>query len=300
MISLNDFVNEAIIINERNMVTFDNNKLYPRDGWAVIILGGSGSGKGWFKKNKLPIEGKNIDVDDLKDKFAKLGLDKELLHGETYNPKNIKHVTAIHNAVKEKQWKNKILRMFFKTNILNGVLDNIIFDITGREPDNSIMKGIISLTYLLGYKVCCIWVVAKREEAIIRNIERERSVSDTILHNIHSALAKELPSFLQKQETSKYINDLWLYFSTTLDIKRKYNSKEEEQNALIKVNKVGTDNKHFEFDEKLINRLNKYITTKDISNYISSEELINKYGIIELNNTIKINRNNLTYDSFKK
>ena len=306
MKSLNDFITEAIIINERNMVTFDNNKLYPNNGWAVIILGGSGSGKGWFKNNKLPIDGKIIDVDNLKDKFSEMGLDKEILNGETYNSKNVKHVSAIHKAVHDRHWKDKILRNFFRTNILNGRLDNIIFDITGQSPENSVTNKIISLTYLLGYKVCCIWVIAKREEAMIRNIQRPRSVPDETLHNIHASLAKNLPEFLQKNNTAKYINDLWLYFSTPLDIKRPYNSKEEDRNALIKVNKIiDVNGSKFVFDDDIKNRLDKYLTTDDASHFISSEELKNKYGIITLDaslnkENIKINRDNLTYDSFRK
>ena len=306
MISLNNFITESIIINERNMVTFDNNVLYPNNGWAVIMLGGSGSGKGWFKNNKLPIDGKLIDVDDLKDKFSEMGLDKEILNGETYDPKNIKHVSAIHKAVHDKQWKDKILRNFFKTNILNGRLDNIIFDITGQSPENSVTNKIITLTYLLGYKVCCIWVIAKREEAMIRNIQRSRSVSDDTLHTIHASLAKNLPDFLQKNNTGKYINDLWLYFSNPLDIKRPYNSKEEDRKALIKVNKVVDANgSRFVFNDDIKTRLDKYLTTDTASSFISSEELKEKYGVVvwdEQSNKeiVKINRNNLTYNAFRK
>lgn len=279
---LSQFIQESILITERKVVLFDGH-LYPNDGWAVIMLGGPGSGKGWFKNNKLPIDGKNIDVDELKKAFVRLGFAKELLHGEEYNPKNPEHVSAVHMAVKQHDWKQKILNMFFNSVKNTGHLSNIIFDITGKKPEEAVTQEIINVVKGMGYKVCCVWVVANREEAMIRNIERDRSVSDDILHGIHSSIAKQLPDYFQKPGIGSLVDELWIYFSTTNDIHRQYNSKQEDADALLNIEKVGVgDKSFFKFDDKTTKRLGEYLSTNGKDSYISSDELKKKYGVVEL------------------
>src|SRR5574344_2229773 len=54
------------MVEEAKMVTFSG-KVYPKFNNAVVMSGGSGSGKSYALKNLVGIEGKVINVDDLKD-----------------------------------------------------------------------------------------------------------------------------------------------------------------------------------------------------------------------------------------
>lgn len=276
MLNLKNSIFNYLAINENRVVTFDNNKLYPSEGWCVIMLGGPGSGKGYFRKNKLPIDAKIIDVDELKEKFKKLGLAKDILNGEEYDSSNPKHVSALHMAVKQHGWKTKILNMFFNDVKQTGHLANILFDITGADPDHSVRDKILTVVKALGYKTCVIWVITQREQAMIRNLQRDRSVSDSILHGIHQNLAINLPAFLQNPDNAKYIDNLWLYFSSSIDISKTV-SKEEDIQNLIKIPKIEGK---YEFSKNINDKLCHYAVATAQSDYISSAELIHKYGIV--------------------
>lgn len=51
---------------EDKVVKF-NGQTYPKFGWAVILMGGGGSGKGSAFKKLVPIDGKYMNIDDLKE-----------------------------------------------------------------------------------------------------------------------------------------------------------------------------------------------------------------------------------------
>lgn len=293
MNKLNLYIYNEIL--ENRMVSFGNGQIYPSYGWAVVMLGGPGSGKGYFRKNKLPIEAKVIDVDELKQKFVKLGLDKEVLNGETYDSSNPKHVSAIHMAVKQHGWKNKILNMFFGDVKKNGQLDNILFDITGSDPEESVKDKILAIVKAMGYKTSIIWVITRREEAMLRNLQRSRSVSDNILHGIHQDLSIELPKFLQSADTAKYIDNLWLYFSSPTTIKKDRNTEEEDIKNLMRIPKI--DGK-YTFDANIKNKLKHYISAASQDDYISSSELKHKFGVVSFdkngNPVTKFDRNKMS------
>ncbi len=54
------------ILTEDKVVKF-NGEMFPKFGWAVILMGGGGSGKGSAYKKLIPIEGKYMNIDDLKE-----------------------------------------------------------------------------------------------------------------------------------------------------------------------------------------------------------------------------------------
>lgn len=54
------------ILQEDKVVKF-NGEMYPKFGWAVIFMGGGGSGKGSAFKKLIPVEGKYMNIDDLKE-----------------------------------------------------------------------------------------------------------------------------------------------------------------------------------------------------------------------------------------
>ncbi len=53
-------------LNEDKVVKF-NGEMFPKFGWACILMGGGGSGKGSAFKKLIPIEGKYMNIDDLKE-----------------------------------------------------------------------------------------------------------------------------------------------------------------------------------------------------------------------------------------
>lgn len=53
-------------LNEDKVVKFGG-QTFPKFGWAVILMGGGGSGKSTVFNSLVPIEGKYINVDDLKE-----------------------------------------------------------------------------------------------------------------------------------------------------------------------------------------------------------------------------------------
>ena len=61
-----------IIYESRQRLTEDKivkvgGEMYPKDGWALILMGGGGSGKGTVLNSLIPFEGKYMNVDDLKE-----------------------------------------------------------------------------------------------------------------------------------------------------------------------------------------------------------------------------------------
>ena len=56
-------------LNENKVVTF-NGETFPKYGWAVVLAGGPGSGKG-FSKEAICIDAKSFDVDELKKRYIK-------------------------------------------------------------------------------------------------------------------------------------------------------------------------------------------------------------------------------------
>lgn len=56
------------ILDEGTVVTFDG-QTFPKYGWAIVLAGGPGSGKG-FSKNAICIDAKSFDVDELKKRFV--------------------------------------------------------------------------------------------------------------------------------------------------------------------------------------------------------------------------------------
>lgn len=72
-------------LNESNMITF-NGETKPEFGWAIIMAGGSGSGKGYVIKNHLGLPYKIIDVDKYKKDYIKL----KATHSTKYEDDGIK------------------------------------------------------------------------------------------------------------------------------------------------------------------------------------------------------------------
>ena len=195
------------LLSENRVVTF-NGRTYPRNGWCVVLSGGSGSGKGFVVNNGLPIDGKVIDVDKYKEFFVKMNNNRvEGDNGEEiYDPQNPEHVSYVHQQVKQRGWKEKRRAEILNPKTHRGdMLPNIIFDITGKNPNESVIE-IVEESKKVGYNNILVWVVSNRSESIIRNVQRPRRVADEHLHKIHNDLMISMLPFLNNSDALEEIS----------------------------------------------------------------------------------------------
>lgn len=62
----------------------------------------------------------------------------------------------------------------------------MLFDVTRDDPNKLIKNA--ETTKQLGYNTALVWVVTNREEAMVRNVLRDRTVGDAIFHTKHNIL----------------------------------------------------------------------------------------------------------------
>ena len=118
------------------------------------------------------LQGKTFDVDELKQlyvKGSKVGIFDDI-RGGNYDFKNPDDVALLHQKVKELGLKDRREQAFFSSLSTNR-LPNIVFDITGDEESK--LTKLSMMCKDIGYKVSLVWVVANREEAFIRNLQRD-------------------------------------------------------------------------------------------------------------------------------
>lgn len=205
------------LLYEDKMIKFDG-ELSPKFGWCCIMSGGAGSGKGFVQKQVMDFDARVLDVDELKKLYVKaINSDKTTLGKSTniakryYDFKNPDDVEELHFATKK--YGEEQQDMYRHGSVINDLrrLQNVTFDITGKKPEETIricedMKN-------LGYKIMYVWVLTNREEAMVRNLMRDRVVPDDIFHQIHNAVNAAVPKFLQSS-SANLIDDAWLVFSS--------------------------------------------------------------------------------------
>lgn len=201
-------------LTEGSVVTFGGQP-YPNGGWAVCLAGGPGSGKGFSSEKYFLLDFKRFDVDELKKKFNKAIKNpksnfKKYSGRDDYDFSNPDDVSDLHNIVKKGGWNDKQQTAFF-TDAEEKLLPNVLFDVTGDDPNKLIRYA--KTTKDLGYKTSLVWVVTNREEAMIRNVLRDRSVSDTILHSKHNAINSNLYKFITST-AGQYFDECWIVFGS--------------------------------------------------------------------------------------
>ena len=276
---LKRIIDESIrrVINENRVVVF-NGITYPKNGWCIILSGGSGSGKGYVLARQLPIDGKVIDVDKYKEYFVKMN--GGYINGEKFDWSNEDHVSFAHFAVKNKHWKDKAKKNFFLSQSNNKErLQNIIFDITGSEPNKDVTKIALEAKGC-GYNTMLVWVVSNRSEAIIRNLERKRTVKNVILHGLHNDIMLKMPPYLKSAQSTECIDDAWIIFSSTEDIRRPKLSDEEQKNAAIRLKRT---NSGFQIDEQTMEKLVRYFGEVEANplepeTYMANNDVLGKFA----------------------
>lgn len=292
-------------LQESKVVTFEGEPA-PKFGWAVVMAGGAGSGKGYVINNRILLPNKTIDVDELKKQYLKLkiknperyeddGISFDKVAPEILSKinnkkrlttkeiseviktvlKNPKYVSILHGIVRSKNWKDKIVNSFLSNTDLDK-LPNIVFDMTGDAESKLIRTA--SKVKKYGYKTALVWVITNFEVAKSRNAKRDRSVSDKILTNTHQGAKNAILGFLEKPEATKYYDEIWLIINSPATDKT--NLTKEEKDILNKMPCIQLEKEgaKFDFSQKtksfLLQFLSKENEDNQVLNYLSN--LINK------------------------
>lgn len=292
---LKNIIKECIdaLIIENRVVTFGGTT-YPDNGWCVILSGGPGSGKGYVSAKQLPIDGKIINVDKFKEMYVKMS--NGVINGEDYDSRNPEHVSFVHYAVKDKKWKEKYKDNIFNSDAHNSeLLPNIIFDMTGDKPEESVVS-IVKDAKDLGYNTMLVWVVSSRSESIIRNLQRPRRVSDEVLHTIHNNLLRQMPPFLDSPASVKYLDDAWIIFGSTDDVTRPNFSDEEAKDVAIHLKKTSSG---FKMEDNVKERLDTILGVPETNPenpevYVPSDDVLRDFGERYRQNVTKPNFSDFT------
>lgn len=236
--TLNEYfkIDENEPIDEAKVVTFGG-KMFPEYGWAVVMAGGAGSGKGFTRNHSIGIDAKVFDVDELKrltvlrDAKGKNGEKRE------WNLRDPNQTGEIHQLIKGKGLKDSQEKYFFMGN--EGKLPNVIYDITGDDPKK--LTSIGKKMKDMGYKTSLVVVVTNREVAFYRNQSRERVVPEVVFHQTHNAVSTQILPYL-KGADAKYYDEAWLVFSSANSARDMTPEQEKELKdmGVIKLLKSGS------------------------------------------------------------
>jgi hypothetical protein len=209
MQSFNSFLKEETFLAEEaealleKLITFGG-KAYPKFGNIVIMAGGAGSGKGFVLGKLVGIEGKVLDVDELKTLASKtpaiikrvkseLGVDLPQLAKSLKDPEN---VGKLHSIMGDYLNLDKRREKALYTSILSADPErkpNIIFDVTLKDLPK--LEKIAREAAMLGYdkkNIHIVWVVNDIEVAQQQNKARARTVPSEILVNTHRGAANTM------------------------------------------------------------------------------------------------------------
>lgn len=196
MRSFKEFLLEKLIV-------LNNGAKY---GQIVIVLGGTGSGKGFAISNFLENDKfKSINVDDWKEAFLKLCQRNKIEHPELckLSLANKSDVAKLHQIIKDKGIKDKILDLLFSGEKAKETLPNLLFDITGK--DFSDISEVAELAKGAGYDVKnihVVYVLTQWKTAYQRNISRSRVVGGGIFIETHRGATQTLQKIVDGQLSS--------------------------------------------------------------------------------------------------
>lgn len=268
--SLNENIKQPI--DENRVVTFGKPRVYPNFGWCVILAGSGGSGKGRVSSTLIPIDAQVINVDDWKEKYAKM-------HNLSYDSTNAKEVYQMHRNVANAGWKKKRIDNFFNSNAhKKEMLPNVMFDMTAKNPYTDVVS-VASQAQSVGYKTMLVWVIATRSETLIRNLERDRRVPDSVLHRTYNSLMRQMPEFLQSREAANCLDEAWLVFNSAPTIDRSDLEGDELKTACVQLTRASNQ---FFINKDTMQKLVQYLGKEEVNpdnpqTFLSSNEIMAKY-----------------------
>lgn len=199
---------------------------YPNYNQAVILAGGSGSGKGFILNNVLSIRGKVFDTDQLKIKIPKVMNDDikslfEEQYGYRITDRDLSdphHVSNLHVFLKELGYEKRIYETFFKANMLSEYKPNVIFDTTFASLDKArLLSRWLDFGGYKRYNRHLVWVLNDIEVAIQQNSTRTRSVSYKILLNTHTNSSLTIKELMQENNRRYFDGDVYIVFNRLKD-----------------------------------------------------------------------------------
>ncbi len=217
------FKQHSDLLTEK-LITFGG-KAYPKFGHIVILAGGAGSGKGFISSNLLGIEGKVLDVDELKkmviaSKQMSARIKKETGEDITkFDLKDSKNVSKLHDLLGVQYKVDKKVSSALFRGIMEAPVDrkpNIIFDVTLKDMKK--LKTISANAEAMGYdkkNIHIVWVMNEFEIAVDQNAGRDRVVPDDIMLDTHSGAAKTMHDIMSDSVSlSKYMDgDIYIAFN---------------------------------------------------------------------------------------
>lgn len=254
-------------IDEAKRVTFKGSS-YPKYGWAVVMAGGAGSGKGFTIDKQVLIDAKVVDVDHMKSVFAKVsakGGDTEIAKktgGKKYDFKNSEDVSDLHAIIgTELELDAKNQANLMKSMLKSPELTNLIFDITGKSSTK--LMNIAKTCKSLGYSTTIIWVVTNRQVAMLRNLMRERVVGERLFHEIHNQVNDVLMDFLTSSDAKDY-DEGWIVFSSSPDVTDLSKEAQDKlfNDSVFKLKKTGSS---FVIDDDLNKKVIEFLGPKEVN-----------------------------------
>ena len=192
-------------------------------GNVVIFAGGSGSGKGWIRKNLLNIDGKVLDVDKLKSLALRSIRLKQLIFDQTgidisnFDLKIPAEAGQLHQILgKELRLQQRYEEILFSSILLSHTerKPNLIFDVTLQSIEH--LKSICDDATKLGYdkaKIHIIWVVNDVEVSLEQNASRDRVIDASVLKQIHFNVSKTMQMILDLGHNLSGLLDGYIIFA---------------------------------------------------------------------------------------
>ncbi len=205
------------------LITFGG-KPYPKFGNIVIFAGGAGSSKDLIQNNILAIDGKVLDVDQLKqlviecnafDKAFKKEYGSSLSELDLGSPKDVSNLYKFVADQKLESRRNNALALSL-LELPDDRLPNLIFDTTLKNLYK--LEAISRLANDLGYakeNISIIWVVNQFEVAKQQNITSEQRVPDKELEYTYFSVAQTMNYLLHRSEAlqAHVDGDVWVVFN---------------------------------------------------------------------------------------
>jgi len=251
-------------------IEVENNHNYYVTNDDVLV---HNSGKGFIQSKLLGIEGRVVNVDDVKSWVMKsvqlAGKIKELTGFDlkTASLKNTEDVSKLHDIVSGMKIADNIEKALF-TSIATSDTErkpNIIFDVTLKDLDklDKIARNVIPLGYDKK-NIHIVWIVNQFEKAKEQNLTRERSVSDAIMVSTHKGAAMTMHDLIFSNgiNVQTYMDgDIWVAFNlagkdATLTKSEFGGSFIEKGANYVKVKDTG---KKPNIDDAITNKIGSYV-----------------------------------------
>jgi len=291
-------INSFQVLNQSNHTPLEEGLAFggvsfPSGGNIVMVMGGVGSGKGFFIKHWFDIEAKTLDVDEIKEKlvslfgkgservtdmFTEFGINTDGSFDEIMkNPDNTTklHKLARHYKLDKLQMKNMLDSLKRNHNT-----PNIILDKTGGETYHiKHLKMLAKYGHYEPSKIHLVWIVTPVLEASRENEKRSRVVAHSILLGIHRkvrALARQLVTL--EQDNAKFVDgDVWIIFNSQEnkdfiahrkdDNNVKYVTKGNAMSS-FRIKKAGhpiSESDLEKFSTEIMNKIDSYTNISDIT-----------------------------------